>query len=231
MVPSSDTPRWTRHIFYRSLHTRTTWKFRIGLAALVLFMGWLTRGWWSVAIAESLVCNANVAPSDAILVENFDPDYRLFERAAELRRAGLAPRVLVPVAAGQAAGDTNHVGLAQAEVMAKFARLDTMDTVPIREVEPISLNAAGDVLRYLNQEGIRSVIVVSPLFRSQRSALVYGATLGEAGITVRCEPVRAGRQVEYWTQSWHGIQDVLEQWTKLQYYKLYVLRFRLRSPS
>ena len=47
---------------------------RAALVALVLIMGWLTRGWWSVAIADSLVCDSNVAPSDAILVENFDQD-------------------------------------------------------------------------------------------------------------------------------------------------------------
>ena len=202
---SSDTPHWTRHIFYRSERIRTTWKFRVGFIALVLLMGWLTRGWWTVAIARSLVCDANVTPSDAILIENFDPDYLVFERAAKLRQAGVATRVLVPIAAGQGATDINAVALAVAEGMAKIARLGEMDIVPIREVEPISLNAARDVLRYLDREGIQSVIVVSPLFRSQRSALVYGATLGRAGITVRCEPVQAGRQVDNWTRSWHGV--------------------------
>ena len=62
-------------------------------------MVWLTHGWWTVAVARSLVCDANAAPSDAILVENFDSDYLVFERAANLRRAGFAPRVLVPVLA------------------------------------------------------------------------------------------------------------------------------------
>ena len=51
-----------------------------GFGARVVVV-WLTRGWWTVAIARSLVCDANGAPSDAILVENFDPDYLVFERA------------------------------------------------------------------------------------------------------------------------------------------------------
>jgi hypothetical protein len=67
--------------------------------ALLMLIAWPTRGWWSVAIAESLVCDADAAPSDAILVENFDIDYLTFETAARLRQAGVAPRVLVPVAA------------------------------------------------------------------------------------------------------------------------------------
>ena len=72
---------------------------------------------------------------------------------------------------------------------------------------------------------IRSVIVVTPLFRSRRSALVYSATLGPAGVTVWCEPVQGSVGVNAWTRSWHGIQDVVQQWLKLHYYRLYVLPF------
>jgi hypothetical protein len=82
------------------------------------------------------------------------------------------------------------------------------------------------VLRFVEQERIRSVIVVS-LFRSRRSELVYGATLGRARITVSCEPVEGLQTVNTWTRSWHGVQNVAEQWAKLQYYRLYVLPFRL----
>ncbi len=85
------------------------------------------------------------------------------------------------------------------------------------------LNAARDIQRFLEREHIRSLIVVMPLFRSRRSALVYAATLGRAGITVRCEPVQGSVKVDSWTQSWHGIQNVMEQWLKLQYYRCYVL--------
>lgn len=226
---SPDTPHWTRHILYRSEHTRTTWKFRLGFIALVLLIGWLTRGWWSIAIADSLVCDANVAPSDAILVENFDPDYLTFETAARLRNAGVASRVLVPVAKSEDDSGISRVSLGVAEVMAKIAHLDSIEVVPIREVEPISLNAAGDILQFMERERIRSVVVVSPLFRSKRSALVYGATLGAAGIAVRCEPVRGLQDPHTWTHSWHGIQNALEQWVKLQYYRLYVLPFKNRS--
>jgi hypothetical protein len=231
MRESSDARRWMRHFVYRTEHTRTTWKFRVGLVAVVVVAGWLTRGWWTVAIARSLVCDANGAPSDAILVENFDPNYLVYERATRLRLAGFATRVLVPIPRDSGGSEANAVALGTAEVMAKLARLGAMDIVPIREVEPISLNAAQDVLRFMQQERIRSVIVVSPLFRSRRSALVYGVTLGRAGITVRCEPVHGTKAVHTWTQSWHGVQDVAEQWLKLQYYRLYVLPFRLRAQE
>ena len=109
-------------------------------------------------------------------------------------------------------------------MLARLSRLGDFEFVPIQTVEPISLNAGRDVLRFLQKERIRSVLVVSPLYRSRRSALVYEATLGPAGITVRCEPVRS-RELASWTESWHGMQNVAEQWLKLQYYRLYVLPF------
>jgi hypothetical protein len=231
MHESPNSPRWTRHFVYRTERTRTTWKFRVGLVALVLAAMWLTRGWWTVALARSLVCDGNRAPSDAILVENFDPDYLTFERARQLRQAGLGTRVLIPVRYDLGTGRPNIVALNVAEMMAKLAGLGTIDIVPIRDEEPISLNAALDVRRFIQRERIRSVIVVSPFFRSRRSALVYGATLAPAGITVTCEPGSGIRGVDTWTQTWHGVQDVAEQWLKLQYYKLYVLPFRLRLQT
>ena len=227
MRETSDPPRWTRHFVYRSERTRTTWKLRLAIVALVTVSAWLTREWWSVAIARSLVCDADGAPSEAMLLENFDPDYRVFERAGELRRDGFATRVLVPIGPDGATSESNSVDVGIAEMMARTARLGAIDIVPIRKVEPISLNAARDVQRFIERERIRSVIIIAPLFRSRRSALVYGATLGRAGIVVSCEPAQELGRVKSWTRSWHGVEEVAEQWIKLQYYRLYVLPFRL----
>lgn len=227
-VPS-PTSHWTRHLVYRAERMRTTWKLRLGALAFVITALCLTSGSWTRGIARSLVCDASRAPSDAILVDNLEPDYLLFERAAQMRRAGLASRVLVPIQADPGTHNPNDVALGIAQVMVTIARLGDTEIVPTREVEPITLNAARDVQRFLEQQHVRSVILVTPLFRSRRSALVYAATLGAAGIAVRCEPVQGPRGVNTWTRSWHGIQNVVEQWLKLQYYRLYVLPFF--SPS
>ncbi len=218
--------RWSRHLVYRAEHTRTTWKLRLGVLALGVIVPWSTSGCWTVAIGRSLVCDAGLAPSDVILVENFDPDYLLFERARQLRRAGLAGRVLVPIRTDPGTRELNDVSLGIAEVMAKISRVGDVEFVPIREVEPITLNAARDIQRYLERERIRSVINVTPLFRSRRSQLVYRSRLGSTGIAVHCEPVQGSRGVDSWTHSWHGVQEVAEQWIKLQYYRIFVLPFR-----
>ena len=221
----STTPsRWTRHFFYRSERTRTTWKLRLGAAVVVAGALWLTSGWWTAAVGRSLVCDATAAPSDAILVENFNPDYLLFERAEELRRAGLSRRVLVPIrTTNESRTLLSDVSLGIAEVMARISRVGRFEPIPIREVEPITLNAARDIERYLVREGIRSIIVVTPLFRSRRSALVYESTIGRAGIAVRCQPVEGLQDPTTWSRDWHGMQRVAEESAKLLYYHLFVL--------
>ena len=215
--------RWTRHLVYRAEVTRTTWKLRLGVVVFLLLALWLTSGWWIAAIGRSVTCDADVAPSDAILVESFDFDYPHFERAADLRRAGLARRVLVATPIDPATREPEAITVAETELMASRSGLGSVEYVPVRDVEPVTLNAARDVHRFLEQQHVRSVIAVTSLHRSRRSALVYAATLERAGITVHCQTVPAGVDARAWVRSRHGIEDVLEQWLKLQYYRLYVL--------
>ena len=200
---------------------------RCGLAVAVALVVAVvsTRRLWLPSIGQSLVCTEDVASADVLLVENFDPDYRLFERAAALQRGGLSARVLVPTPT--AAGDsreTNLVSTGIVELMAGLARVQNLEMVPIEEIEPYSLNAARQIRDYLVREHVRSVLVVSPAFRSKRSALVYRAVLGPAGIQAHCLAIFGQHTPENWTASWHGIQAVTEQFIKLQFYRFYVVR-------
>jgi len=214
---------WTRHLVYRAERTRTTWKLRVGVLVLLVAVLLLSRAWWTAAIGRSLVCSGSLAASDAILIENFESRYLVYERARNLRRAGLASRVLVPISIDPSTQEPNLVSLGTAELMARLSRLGEYEVVPVREVEPITLNATRDVQRFLEREHLHSLIVVTPLFRSRRSMLVYESVLRDDGIAVRCQPADGSRGVETWSRSWHGIQEVVEQWLKLQYYRLYVL--------
>jgi hypothetical protein len=219
------TPPFRRHFFYRTESVKTTWKLRVATLALLILIGVLTRGFWAPQIARSLVCVEDLTPSDMVLVENFNPNYLLFERAAALESAGIASRFLVPV---EASPDPKVAGLVSrgvAELMARQARLATWEIVVIKETEPISLNAAGQIRDRLARDQITSLTVVTSGFRSRRSLLVYRAVLGNAGTQVRCAPVFGPTTPERWTESWHGIQQVAEEFLKLQYYRFYVLPF------
>src|SRR5437870_2342545 len=180
--------QWQRHFFYRKVVLKTTWKLRLALLLLLLLLGSVTRGFWTLRIGQSLVCPEEIVPSDVILPENFDPDYLVFERAAALQRAGVAFRVFVPVPAARDPARPNLVSQSIAEVMARVARMPEPEFIPTREIEPISLNVAYQIRDFLAAEHLKSVLVVTPGFRSQRSSLVYHAVLGPAGITVSCVP-------------------------------------------
>lgn len=201
-----------------------TWPWRLAVLLLVVLTGFLTHGFWIPSIGQILVCTEEVASSDAILVENFDPNYLLFERAASLQRAGLSARVLVLAqASGRDSELPNPVSRGIAELMGRLARVQNSEIIPIREIEPYSLNAAYQIRDFLTKEHLRSIIVVAPAFRSRRSSLVYDAVLRPASIQVYCLPVFGKHTPENWAATWHGIQEIIEQFIKLQFYRFYVL--------
>jgi hypothetical protein len=216
-------PSWTRHLFYRSEAIRTTWKLRLSLLLFAIVVIPATHRIWAPAIGNSLVCSEQILPSDAFLVENFDADYLVFEHTRTLQASGVAVKAYVPVLKDEKHGGLNVVLKGTAELMARVAWLESMEFIPIDEREPISLNAAMQIRDVLAGQKVKSVIVVTPGFRSRRSMMVYDSVLAPAGITVRCSPVFGQKTADNWTQTWHGIQEVLQQFIKLQYYRFWVL--------
>ena len=223
--------KWQRHFLYRKELIKTTWKFRLAMLIVIILIGSWTRGFWVPTIGQSLVCREAVGPSDVILVENFIPNYLLFERAAALQKGGFSARVLVPTQASPDPAVANPVSKGIAELMARLARIQNLEIIPIREIEPVSLNASYQIRDFLTKEHLRSVIVVTSGLRSRRSSLVYNAALKPAGIRVYCTPVFGQHTPENWMDSWHGIQDVTQQFLKLEFYRLYVLPLAARGDA
>ncbi len=188
---------------------------------VVLVIAALTRSGWSRALGESLVCLEKIAPSDALFVDNLDPDYLVFERTTSLYTAGVAPRIIVTVPANSG-GEVKAVSKGIAEVMAGIAHLPTMELLAVQETEPITLNAARQVRAYLVSQHLKSLIVVTSGFRSARSADVFRAVLEPAGISVSCVPVFGLKTTRNWSESMHGIQEVGLQTLKFVYYRLFV---------
>jgi hypothetical protein len=190
------------------------------VAILTIFA---TRNFWLMSIGSGLVCHQRLTQSEAILVEDFEPDYILFEKAATLRKANFASRVIVPVQVSHESEQWNAVAVAIAELKAQMAQIPEPEIVPIHATEPITLNTTYAIRDYLAKEHVRTVIVVASGFRSKRSSMIYDAVLTPAGITISCVPVFTGAATHNWPRSWHGIEEVSEQFLKLQYYRFYVL--------
>jgi len=216
--------RWYRHLFHRKEVLKTTWKLRLLVILVLISSVVLPRRFWAKEIGQSLVCSEQADHSDALLLENFDIHYLVFERAAALEKVGLAPRAFVPTSMSRNSSAPNEVSRRFVEVMVSMSGLKQYEIIPIREIEPISLNAAKQILDSLNEEHIKSVVVLSPGFRSRRSEMVYKAVLEPAGIRVGCVAVFGGNEtLGNWADTWHGIQNTVEQFFKLQYYRFYVL--------
>jgi hypothetical protein len=201
------------------------------LCAAVVLGGVVGRRVLMRHFASDLVCPQELAPVDALVIENFDPNYLLFERAQALYAAGYARRVFLPT---QSSLDSTPSVVAAGfnEVMARVARLSPPDVIPIQEIEPIELNAALQVRQRLLAEHIRSVMLITPGLRSRRSSLVYQTVVAPAGIRVLCMPVLGLTTPETWWHTWHGIQEVVQQSGKLLYYRLHVLpKYRSRPAA
>jgi hypothetical protein len=234
LVAQQRRSKWWRHFFRRQESVKTTWKLRLALLmlmTLLIYGAYRTRAVWILWMGQSLVCAETIGQSDLILVENFDPDYLVYERAAALHHAGFAARVLIPIQVSPKPGPPDEgpyaMAMGLAELTSRLMGIDDPKILPIRAIEPISLNAAYQLRDYLTQEHLRSVIVVSPAFRSMRSYLVHQAVLAPVGITVHCVPDSRLETRENWTESWHDLEEITQQSLKLLFYRFYVLRHRL----
>jgi hypothetical protein len=215
--------RWSRHFFYKKEAVKTTWKLRVLSFAALICIAAITQPTWARWIGESLVCTDGARPSDILILENFDPHYVVFERAGALQAAGMAPRALIPVEADGEQGGANPISHGIAEVMARQARLRSWTALPIRHVEPISLNAALQIREEIGRQRVRSAIVVSPALRSRRTLLIYQAVFRDSGTQLSCVSVVGSTRPQRWTSTWHGIENVAEEFLKLQYYRFYVI--------
>jgi hypothetical protein len=212
---------WRGWMLKKKLVTVTTWKFRIIALLVIASLLYATYPAPLVAIGRSLVHQEKLEPADLILLENFDSDYSVFAAGENLVREGYSSRVLVPVqATEQTAVETGF-----AEVLSRVVGIEKYEVLPVRYSEPISLNVARQIADFAATEGVRSIIVVSPRFRSARSYLVYRSIFTPRGIRVQGLAADSSRSPGDWWHSWHGVQDIGLEYGKLLYYRLWVLRF------
>jgi hypothetical protein len=110
--------------------------------------------------------------------------------------------------------------------MARVAQLESPQLITVRPVEPFSLSVAQQLRDHLLAQQIRSVLIVSMGYRSQRSFELNRKVLGAAGIRNSCAPVVDAQRVHHWAGTWHGVQNVALEFLKLQYYRFFVLPFK-----
>jgi hypothetical protein len=204
--------------------TKRTWIAGLLIISALLGVFIASERIWSNYVGEFLACENSMLQADAILVENLDDDYLLFEKAAELIKEQKAKFAIVLVAGNARNLDKfEKVQKGFADVMINTSGLSDVELLPIEQNEPITLNAGIQVAKRIKiKNDIRSVLVIASGFRSKRTDLVYKLLLNRIGVTVSCLPVWGNRRPDNWTSSLHGIQDVLLQYIKLFYYQLII---------
>jgi hypothetical protein len=190
--------------------------------AVVVATAYVSREWWLGRFGQSLVCDESGQTATTLLLDNFDNEFGLFRRGAELQRSGVATRVVVPVTS-PAQPDAARAALEVASAFARVAGLSRWDVVAVREEEPISLHTARRVRDFLVGEHIPEVTLVSNRYRSRRSEIIYRTVLSANGIRMTCMPLWEVADPAEWTRTWHGIENGVSQFFKLQYYRFWVM--------
>jgi hypothetical protein len=205
---------------------KTHWKLRIAVLVIVAvgLLVFFTRAFWAEHLYASLVCEERIPHSEALMLDNFDTHFYVFEHAAMLQRDGIAEKVFVPLPDLDETEAPRVVSRTVLDVLARGAGLSNFEVIPIQIKEPISLNASKQMRDALVSRHIRSVVLVTPRTRSRRSLLIYKKVLTPAGIEVGCAPVSGQISGNNWTTTWHAMVDVILEFLKLQYYRFYVLR-------
>ena len=146
---------WLNQFFYRKEVWKTTWKFKFVLIVLLAGCLFLTKGFIEKELAESLVFRDPIEASDVAVVENFDPNYLLFEETAKLVKGGKIDKIYVPVKYNRLQTGPNGVSQGVVEVMSRIARIKEYELILINESEPIRFNAALQVRDYLQDKDVQ----------------------------------------------------------------------------
>lgn len=209
----------------RSLWSRVKnkWKILVCLCLVSILSWFFARSYLIDAIGRSLVYEGPAEKSEILLIENFDNEYLLFKKAAQLKLDGLGKLIIVPVQADLNSDLPEHISLKVAEVLCQEAGMVAPQIVTVKYKEPISLNVARQLAHVLQTNKVQSVLIITSGFRSRRTYLVYHSVLAPLGIRVSCLPVFDYSSPSNWTKSWHSMQEVFLQFLKLQYYRWVVL--------
>jgi uncharacterized SAM-binding protein YcdF (DUF218 family) len=233
-VQRPHSPMWPRLVAFavrRETVWKTTWAFRLSVVVGLALVWAISWHFWLTLAGAALVERDALERVDVIIVEvTVVPSLSGLKHAAKLYRAGYAPRVFLTRYIPNDRLDASGLQVPQdfADVLKVYAAearlpLSVVDTIPIGVSDPVTLNTARQVAAYCAAQGIRSAIVVAPLFHSRRSELTYRHFFKPLGIRVLSQPFESGQQITNWWRTKEGWLTVVQESVELLYYRLFVL--------
>ena len=166
------------------------------------------------AIGGFLVVGDPIQKSDAVVLLSGGDDARLAE-AAQIHQSGLA-NILLLTETGtipQGGGPRASSLLGQQAAAAGIPQ-DAIRTMLGKSAS--TLDEASAVLDYCQQEGLKTIIVVTDPYHSRRSQIIFRSVFSRSGIVVLILPVRDHwYQSSTWFFSLRGWKTTLTEYAKL----------------
>jgi uncharacterized SAM-binding protein YcdF (DUF218 family) len=178
--------------------------FLLVLAAGVL---WLGREPLLEGAGRFLVVEDDLAPADIIVVLSGGRRDERIRQAADLYRAGLAPRVLL--SGGEALMDLPIPDLQRLQAI----RNGIPESALLFETASTSTGEQARFLRpILERHGVRRAIVVTSSFHTRRTRYLFRKAFGGSPVEILVYPVRNDffRPAGWWTREWDTEVVVLE---------------------
>jgi hypothetical protein len=197
---------------------------------LVLVLGAAGRACAPLA-ARALMDDQQNPRGDVIVIETgASPAIRLFQHAADLHRAGRAPRVAIT-----RYRESDRLARAGVDVPPAFDEIlriywrrvglddSVVDIIPIDVQDPVTLHLARQVVAWCRDRGYRRVVLVCPRFHSRRSALSYRRFASPSSIEIAASPAPSGLGPDNWWTTKDGIEQVAFEWLRFAYYRAVLL--------
>lgn len=174
------------------------------------------------SLADFLTVDDQLQPADVIFVLNGDIHTRPF-RAAELFEEGLAPQIVIVKAENLPA---TEIGLFPDEtevnvnVMKKLGVPDENIVVLAPDEDATSTrDEAGILRRYVDENDIKRVILVTSAFHTRRAQWIFEKELSGSGVIleVAAAPHWKFDETNWWTRE-KGLTTLFEEYIKLFYY-------------
>jgi uncharacterized SAM-binding protein YcdF (DUF218 family) len=199
----------------RSLRPRPIHWLLLALLGLALALHPL----WLGAVGDFLVARDELQPADAIVVLAGNSPYRA-QHAAELYRAGWAPKVLISNELVQSHGvEVSWLTLRQAGLV----HLDLPDEaiIPLEQIALSTYHEATESRDLMLRNGWHRAILVTDPFHMRRALWAFHGVWQKAGLEIIASPAENSKfTVTIWWRDPNRATRVIQEYVKFPYYLL-----------
>lgn len=202
-----------------------SWKFKIIIAFLILFIGWI---FLAPLLAENLIVEKPLEKADAILVLSGSSVYKeRTHKAAEIYKKGVAKKILLSDDGGLAGWSVKEqrnppfIYLAEQELIAQGVAKEDIEFLAPKVTGTIY--EARNMRKKIEKEKWRSIVIVTSAYHTKRSLWTFEKVIGrKVNIGINSSPTGEQTPPPYiWWISPNGWRFVAGEYVKFLVYWIY----------